>query len=261
MSDRTMVTNPGYGGASSADFTSDIYINLVILDDGRTFIALSKAGTPSFDSEVNLPCVTDTWRVQMYGKPSSFTLVSGAGSDKTTQMVVNANGSKKFYEARNVYSVSPGSNPARFKGTVQSVSLPAIGADESVLSSLGYVEVEPVKQWSWSSDKTTAYYYVAGVIFTDSGNTINDTSVSHSRQISITKDDIAQLFEYFPWERRISDEWWSLNRSVPGAGLYRMRNNSWGEAKNQFSSEITSKDHGFVYNNGWKKSPLTGKGA
>lgn len=70
-----------------------------------------------------------------------------------------------------------------------------------------------------------------------------------------------QILKYFPWERRISNVWYSLNRegsTSTSAGLFRIRNGAWSPVTN---IETGNDDHGFRYNNGWQKSPKSGQGA
>lgn len=117
-----------------------------------------------------------------------------------------------------------------------------------------------IKHGNVNEDYTEIYFYAGGLIDFSSTPT---TSISvKAAKIVLTSEDgfIADLFDYFPWQRRLSSKWYSLDRdgtSQNVTGLYRKVNSSWRKCTNTLSSG-TSNDHGFVYNNGWQKSPRSG---
>ena len=71
--------------------------------------------------------------------------------------------------------------------------------------------------------------------------------------------------DYYPWERYIDSTWKSLNRDggpsfQQNTGLFRHDGTVWKPISNSYADDLINQ-HGFRYNDGWKKSPKSGQGA
>lgn len=250
-----MTGAPGSGNAPADYFTTDIYLNVVVMDNGDTYLAVNGGTVDSIDPLLKVTWVTK-WDLYLYGKTSSFTMTLRG------QNVLSTGGSHRFYSGDNVLNAgSEGEGQARVYGSLPTHSLPSIGASDSTVAGMGYTKVEPVSEWTRNGNTLT--YYVCGAVFTNSGLEPNEDQYLLSQPFSITNSDIPELFEYYPWSRRINGAWKSLNRegsTSTTAGLFRRINGAWSGRTNQVDSDTTN-DHGFRYNNGWKKSPKSGEGA
>lgn len=125
-----------------------------------------------------------------------------------------------------------------------------------------------INELAHNADWSQVYLYCAGLIDFDATPT---TSISISAaQIVLEKPTnqpdvpwVDEWIDYYPWERIISGEYYSLNRDggpsqQTATGLFRMVSNAYRPVSNTDSNDD---NHGFRYNNGWQKSPKSGKGA
>lgn len=131
-------------------------------------------------------------------------------------------------------------------------------------SSTGWHRIaNSVEELSHNADQTELYLYAGGII--DYASTPTDSISIPAQRIvlrSTGNPPIIDLFKYYPWQRRIDNIWYSLNRkggSQKEVGLFRL-NNEYQPCTNRMGTS-TTEDHGFVYNNGWQKSPKSGEGA
>lgn len=132
-------------------------------------------------------------------------------------------------------------------------------------SSTGWKRIaNSINELEHNQANTEIYIYVGGLIDYSSTPTTN-ISIQAKRVtlISSGTPGIPSLFDYYPWERHLNNNWMSLNREggqSTTAGLFRKKNGSWTSCTNRVESN-TNNDHGFRYNNGWQKSPKSGQGA
>lgn len=125
----------------------------------------------------------------------------------------------------------------------------------------GYKKTMNFEDWPNTNIGITMYALAA--VLSNMPTTVNDNCTLTAHPLVIDANSNPKLFKYYPWERKINGEWWSLNRNggqSTTAGLFRKVNGVWTPCTNRTVAD-TSQDHGFRYNNGWKKSPKSGKGA
>lgn len=133
-------------------------------------------------------------------------------------------------------------------------------------SSSGWKRIaNSVEELDHNSAQTEIYLYAGGIIDYASSPT-SSISIPSQRIVLRASGEpgIPELFKYYPWQRRINNIWYSLNRSGGSQrviGLFRRLNNEYQPCTNKVGSTITADDHGFRYNNGWQKSPKSGEGA
>lgn len=123
-----------------------------------------------------------------------------------------------------------------------------------------------IDQLSHNADWSQVYLYCAGLI--DYNATPTDSISIAAARVTLTKPSqdapwVDDWIDYYPWERMISGEFYSLNRDggpsqQTATGLFRKVSGVYRPVGNTDSGDD---DHGFRYNNGWKKSPKSGKGA
>lgn len=177
------------------------------------------------------------------------------------------------------FSVYDGPSGAHWNNWVDGVRLWNAGN----VSHDGYPNGNPSSHYSWLSGGSSTgwqkiansvdelesnsahdrlYVYICGYIYY--GSVPTDDIEVHSIRVELTGSGtpgIPELFEYYPWERRIDGIWYSLNRNggkATDAGLFRKSGGAWNPCTNRLSGEP---NHGFRYNGGWQKSPKTGTGA
>lgn len=127
------------------------------------------------------------------------------------------------------------------------------------------VNIGSILNLKHSNDFETYYFYVSGPVTFDSP--VTDPVTYPAYEIAMSRNGnpwFSDFLKYYPWERMISSEWYSLNRSggpsvQTNDGLFRKENGIWQPVYNENAS--TGEANGFRYNNGWKKSPKSGKGA
>lgn len=112
-------------------------------------------------------------------------------------------------------------------------------------------DIGPLERFSFDDDGNLDIW-IGGC----STYSVTEPVYPESAKITLKSDTpIKRLMEWYPWQRMISGEWLSLNRDV--GSLTSMKNGSWKDIKNSDMDRA----EGFVYNNGWKKSPKSGNGA
>lgn len=136
-------------------------------------------------------------------------------------------------------------------------------------SSTGWQRIaSSINDLQHNAANTEIYLYAGGLI--DYSNTPTTSISIPAAKITLQStgtggnDDptIPTLFEYYPWQRMINNEWYSLNReggTSNSAGLFRLVG-SYNKCTN-IQGGATANQHGFTYNNGWQVSPKSGKGA
>lgn len=243
----------GSSGFAAADFVTDIYVWVAVMDDGTTYLA--PAGGQVYRRNGDLSYAVPDWDLSLYGCDKSFT----ATGDESSVWFSRGN-VKRFYFGENIIRLSGGQGSANANGTIATMAQAQVGSD-SVPS--GYTQVAPISEWEVNTSGDVLYYYIIGWVDTNyRGGTQQQVSMS-SAQLRITAADNPELFEYFPWQRHVSGEWWSLNRQGPAstsAGLWRRVSGSYKRCLNRQGS-ASDKDCGFTYHGGWRKSPKSGKGA
>ena len=134
---------------------------------------------------------------------------------------------------------------------IPSKPAPTVGADASTISDWSYVgRVEDLER-----DANNAFFlYVAYPVNNSGGD--DDTRTIYSYQIRVDDPSIGpEIFEYYPWGRIISGEFWSHNRT---GGSLKRYNSDWQDVKNTYNNASNSK--GFRYNGSdWAISPVTGR--
>lgn len=126
----------------------------------------------------------------------------------------------------------------------------------------GWIQVPSIKTWNKDNSLKELSFYGAWQWYFNSN--VDNAQTSNSAKITIyggSGSGFEVLFEYYPWERRIDNNWYSLNREGPdstSAGLFK-KSGAWNKALNIEGDADQS--HGFRYNNGWQISPKTGEGA
>lgn len=249
-SNAPMTGVPGTNGHSSAQFITDISVYICVMDDGTTYLA-PNGGTVSRNlNDLTHISGWTSWPLTLYGCDKPFSAYATAGG-----VSLSDPSAKTFYTGELALTGANGSSNANC--TVTSVSPPAKG---SSYIPEGFVQVNPVSQWQRSENGDTIYYYALGYVY-NGGSVTTEAIAMNSVQFSITVQDVPELFEYYPWQRMIDREWYSLNRNggkATTAGLFRKINGAWTPMTN---IQGGSNSHGFVYNNGWQISPKSGKGA
>lgn len=183
----------------------------------------------------------DDWTFQgLYCKASSFSMsVSGDGN-------WNSNG-----------AVAVTSPVHMSHDTTQSASSHNIWND--AVGSKGWVKL--ANSISELGSNGTITIYLAGVI--TFSQTITDAGTASSVAITFTGEEIWKFFDYYPWARRMSGDWKSLNRDGSGqssTGLFRRENGAWAQVLN--GEEDSGKSNGMRRLSGtWSKSSKTGTGA
>lgn len=193
----------------------------------------------------------DTWWFHgLYVSRTAFTLNDGPSGPSG-----HGEGVKVWSDGKISHDGYPGGNPSSHYSWLSSGS------------STGWQRIASnIEQIEHSSDGSELYLYAGGLIdYSGSADqVISIPSVRITLRAITGGGSIQSFFKYYPWERRISGTWYSLNRNggtSTSAGLFRMVSGSWRPCTNTSGSSVTSDDHGFRYNSGWKKSPKSGQGA
>lgn len=104
-----------------------------------------------------------------------------------------------------------------------------------------------------SDGKSITLYFAGGITI---GDSVTEEAVVDAIAITFTSDenpDIPKLFDYYPWNRRLSGAWASLNRdgsSQTSTGLFRRESGSWAPVLNNGDA------NGMRYDgSSWAKSP------
>lgn len=186
----------------------------------------------------------DTWTFQgLYISKNTFTLEDGPNGPS------NVNGKKVYNSGKISHNYDEG-----------------VSRHYSWLSSgdsTGWQKIaNNINELEHNQSKTEIYLYAGGLIdFT--ATPTNNISIE-AEKITLQSNGtpgISSLFAYFPWQRRIDNEWKSLNRNGSDSttvGLFRMISN-YNPCLNRTDDQANS--HGFTYNNGWQVSPKSGQGA
>lgn len=228
---------------------SDKSLSLYLAPRGGTISAGTKIGSNRAD-----------WTPILYSYPDQFYAYWPVGGGLSHYLGAAPPGGEHIY-ADTVFSGAVSSTSSG--GTSGSVSYTIPTANQCIIGQeppSGWVKVNAWTTTSGTDPVTrSAWVWLSGAV--SYGTPTNDDVWMSSTKIQIDSTEILDiLFDYFPWERRISGTWYSLNREGPRsttAGLFRL-NGTWTPCTNQQSG---SNNHGFRYNNGWQRSPKSGQGA
>lgn len=196
------------------------------------------------DSSGNVVWGDDDWYFQgLYCKTSSFSMSVDTGSGNWT-----TGGASAITGATHISH-----------DKTQSASSHNIWNDG--VESKGWVKIANSindLERSYSGSSVTVKVYMAGVVtFSQS---VTDAGTADSVGISFTGMEV--FFDYYPWSRRISGDFKSLNRDGTGqtsTGLFRRESGSWNQVIN--GEGDSGNKMGLRYNGGWNKCPKTGTGA
>lgn len=255
-----MIGAPGSTRFEAVGFNVNINVWVCIMDNGDTYLA-PNGGTVYYNLQ-DLSYAYNPWNLYVYGYQHDFKgTASTEGiwfNNATTGASISNSEVKDFINEPNGVILTGSSGSANASCSITTTTPPSVGS-ASVPS--GFTKVAPIANWS-KKQNGNLYYYILGWVDTRSYSAGTQEAIAMSSQeIIITRDDIPELFEFFPWERRMLNTWYSLNREGPdstNAGLYRKTSGSWSPLKNKYSG---TPNHGFRYSNGWQRSPKTGTGA
>lgn len=250
---------PGKQGISAGYYRCDIDLHLALCDDMSLWIAPAggtvAAGHKRGSNRAN-------WTPILYAYPDQFYAYFPVGGHITHYLGAEPPGGTVI-DAATVFSgfessTSSGGTEGSVSYTMYSYGAATVGQEPPS----GYVKVNSNITTSGSdSSSRTAWTWLSGVVSYGSPDT--DPIWMPSQKVSISSNEILDLiFDYYPWQRRISDIWYSLNRngsSSTSAGLFRRIDGSYSKCTNVNGD--ASKSHGFRYNNGWQVSPKSGQGA
>lgn len=236
---------PGSPGFQPAYFGIDASIHIAVTDENNVYLALN-GGTAAGGSS-NLFKAND-WYVYFGFSIHAFSVSTHA--DLPNRQYVCEIGKGVYRPA----SAGVGAYVSTNDGneSMPAVAAPTVGADASTLGS-GWTYVGKVEDLE--RDANNAFYlYVAYPI----DNTGGDTNTREIFSYQIRVDDpsiVPEIFEYYPWGRIISGEFWSHNRT---GGSLKRYNSGWQDVKNTYNNASNSK--GFRHNGSdWAISPITGR--
>lgn len=222
------------------------------IDVNQTSLTLHQYGIS--DANTSGGWGSDTWTFHgLYASKTRFTLTDGPGGPSGYGSgVIVWNAGHISHEGYGSPSGNPSSHYSYLDGNVTSTGWKKLANN--------------VNELEHSSDYKKIYIYLGGLIDYVATPTTSISISSVRVELSATGNpDFSALFDYYPWERYIEDDFYSLNRKGgPSAqrevGLFRLENNKWEPVSNDTYSDL-SKQNGQRYKDGWKKSPKSGKGA
>ena len=223
-------------------YACDLYLRIALLDDMSIWLAPAGGRISAHNKNGSN---RDEWTPKLYANKSTFSVNCPVGGDIEVPSTAVLVFSGKVDSGK---SGDVGAGPVWYE-------IPTV-ADAVTGSSIpsGYVKVNGNITLEGSDPiKRTAKVYCSGVVWYGSpstqGATMDDTIVP------LTDIIINQIFDYYPWARKVSGEWRSLNRS--GGSLKRKSGGVWQDMKNS-TGNGTSK--AFRKSGGsWIKSPKTGR--
>lgn len=253
---------PGSGTKPSGYYACDITLGVALCDDFSLWLA-PMGGTVSAHYKVGEN--RRNWTPILYSYPQQFyaywpvgghiTHYLGSGGSGPGGTVVEA--STVFSGCSSSWASDEASGPVSY--TMYDRGRAAVGQEPPS----GYVKVlSNLRENNNSNPKSrTVWTWLSGAV--SYGAPDNDDIWMPSKYIEIT--GLTKLFDYYPWERDVSGNgsFYSLNRdgsTQDATGLHRFNGNNWTRVINNYASGISDDDHGFRYNNGWKKSPESGLG-
>lgn len=229
---------PGSSGYLSAYFGVDMNVAVAVTDDSMLYVSINGGSVGHTGNE--LTKATPPWVVWWGCSHSSFTIEKVSqlpeGGWELGNMTVDPDPGSACNANYNFASASPSVN---------------VGDDASKLTGTWhrFCSVDELE----TDHKTWFNFYVAFPV----ANTLSEVNFDPmtSAKITVTGSWVPQIFEYYPWGRLISNEWWSHNRN--GGSLTRY-NSGWQDVKNVQGNAGDSK--GFRYDGSqWNVSPKTGR--
>lgn len=236
---------------------------ILVLEDGSTYLKFWKGHADPLDE---LTIRTGEWPVYPLLGIEDFYVTWDSGTSKYDYIVKGTTDKVVNFGKRGQMTLSGGTYT--YKGSAwwdynqsdqysdnlqedQEVSL-------STLSSLGYIKILSLSNWPINNQRITLY--ALGMVLSNMPTTVNEINTLNAYPLTI--DVPAKLLKYYPWERRINNIWYSLNRNgydSTESGLFRRENGKWAPVLN--SGIASEEQNGFRYKNGWVKSPKSGTGA
>ena len=234
-SDESCCYLPGSSGFDSAYFGISAYVRIAVTDENKVYMKLN-GGSCGHDGR-ELTKGSNDWDVYCGYSAHSFTIISVSGLP---------NG---HFLGTMWADPDPGSGANAGFDFPTSAEV-RVGDNASALSSWYYVgNINDLE-----SDRRTYFnLYVAFPVRNTTGEVNFDELDAY--KITVTGSFVPEIFEYYPWARLISNEWWSHNRT---GGSLKRYNSGWKDIKNVYGSASSSK--GFRYNgSSWAVSPKTGR--
>lgn len=219
-------------------------INVIVTDMDDVYLQMTSLTVEQndiSDAEEDGSWGSDTWTFHgLYVSTKSFTLTDGPS------------GASGYGEGKQLWSSGHISHQGYGTGNASSHYSWLSSGSSTGLQRIGALEI-----LEHNADYSEIYLYAGGLIDYKSSPT---SSISiPSARITLKADQPIIEQNYYPWERMISNTWYSLNRNGPdsiSAGLFRL-SGSYQKCLNSDSGD----NHGFRYSNGWKASPKSGQGA
>ena len=251
---------PGKGSIPSGYYLCDITLGVALCEDFSLWLA-PMGGTVSSSNKTGSG--RKDWTPILYAYPEQFYAFwavnegikhyLGAGSDNP--------GSTQIY-AHTVFegcssSWADGNNPGAVSYTMYNRGSATVGQEPPS----GYVKVNSnIKETGSSPTTKTVWTWLSGAVSYGIPN--NDSIWLPSQRIEIS--GLTKIFNYYPWARDLSGNgsFYSLNRDgadQDNTGLHRFDGSKWTRVTNAYGN-ASDDDHGFRYDNGWKKSPESGLG-
>lgn len=253
---------PGSGTIPSGYYACDITLGVALCDDMSLWLA-PMGGTVSSVKKIGYG--RKNWTPILYAYPSQFYAYWPVGGGIYHYLGAGGNGpGSTAISASTVFS---GCASSEADSSVESgpVSYTMYNRGSATVGSeppSGYVKVNSnLRESGTNKENKTVWTWLSGAV--SYGTPDNDDIWMPSQYIEIT--GLTKLFDYYPWERDISGNgsFYSLNRDgidQTATGLLRYNGGYWDKVSNSYSDSVSDSDHGFRYNNGWKKSPESGLG-
>lgn len=248
-----MIGTPSSPGLSPVKWDGTVKFGVCILENGDTYLKFLSGVTEWYGG---LTIRTQYWPVHPVVGYNDFQVYWISGQDKNNYHVSGSN-VIDFGECgtMEISGTSARWNESRSYGVSEGQDV-----TESQLTSNGWKKTLRLEDWPMQAASVTLY--ALAMVLSNMPTVVNDAITLDAYPLTITADDNPRLFNYYPWERRINNIWYSLNRQGPSstdAGLFRMKSGKWEPVHN--SPGNGGKANGLRYNNGWQKSPKSGTGA
>lgn len=253
---------PGSGGIIAGYYECNIVLGVALCEDMSLWLA-PMGGTVAAHYKVGVN--RRKWTPILYAYPEQFYAYWAVESPGVVHYLgpgQNSPGETHIY-ASTVFSgcessSQEGEDPGPVSYTMYNYGAATVGQEPPA----GYVQVNAnLKEQGINPTSHTVWTWLSGAV--SYGTPDTDDVWMPSQKIEI--EGLTKLFDYYPWARDINSNgvFYSLNRdgsSQDSTGLHRYDSSNWTRVLNTYSDDITEDDHGFRYNNGWKKSPESGEG-
>lgn len=229
---------PGSSGYTSVFFGVSLSLRIAVTTENEVYVALN--GGRAAGDKPGLTKGSQSWVMNWGYSKHTFSLSNVGGLPNRTQlgnMTVTPD------------PCSDGTATAYYN--FPSTSAVTVGADASALSS--WRHVGNVSDLERNGDYF--YFYVAFPVQNTNGEV--DFDVLNAYRVVVSDPSVVPaIWEYYPWARMVSSEWWSHNRN--GGSLTRYEGSGWADVKNIQNSP--SQSDGFRYSgSSWNESPITGR--